>query len=100
MKKVFSKLKSRLGETFTEILVALLIVALASMLLVSMYSASGSIDMATREQDKEFYEAISQVEKMEGTGDPGTITVSGGGTNIEINVNVYSDTDGTLKAYK
>lgn len=67
MKRAFLRLKRRAGESFSEVLVALLIVALASMLLASMYSASGAIDANVKKQDKDFYDELSAVEAADPT---------------------------------
>ena len=67
MKRAILRLKRRAGESFSEVLVALLIVALASMLLVSMYSASGAIDSNVKEQDEDFYADLSAVEAADPT---------------------------------
>ncbi len=101
MKKSVSRLLSRAGESFSEVLVAILIVAMAALLLASMVSASGSIDRATREEDEAFYEAISEVEEGNAAPVPGTITVKpDGGSAINIDVDVYKDVDGMLSAYR
>ena len=65
MKKTFSKLRSRRGESFVEVLVAIMVVGLAALLMASMVSVSGSIDMNTREKDKKFYEISSKVESYD-----------------------------------
>lgn len=103
--RTVNKLRSRLGETFVEVLVALLIVALATMLLASMVMASGSIDANTREQDEKFYDAVSALESgVIDTAAGGTVTtgkevtVNWGGTDVKKNVTLYEQ-DG-LKAYR
>lgn len=67
MKKIsfIKKLKERSGETLVETLVAILVIALASLLLAAMVSSSGSIDMSAREKDAEFYKGLSDVELKE-----------------------------------
>ena len=94
------KLKSRAGETLAEVLVSILVIAFALLLLASMVSASGSIDLSTRERDGEFYENLTSAEKKEnvtGTGTTGTVTVDwkdGEGGNVgstSFTVNVFGD---------
>ena len=106
MKRAILRLKSRAGESFSEVLVALLIVALASMLLAAMYSASGSVDAKVKQEDSEFYKEISAVEAAT---DPAkkvagdnkiSIKDSGGSFTAEIDVDVYKTDDGTLKSYE
>ena len=54
MGRLALKLRSRSGESFAEVLVAILVIAMAALLMASMVSASGGIDMNTRRQDKDF----------------------------------------------
>lgn len=105
--RTVNKLRSRLGETFVEVLVALLIVALATMLLASMVMASGSIDANTREQDEKFYDAVSALESgvidtaaggQEITGNNVTVEWGAGVTTYTKPVTIYEQ-DG-LKAWK
>ena len=110
MKRAFLRLKRRAGESFSEVLVALLIVALASMLLASMYSASGAIDGNVKKQDKDFYDELSAVEAANTT-DPtgptattesGSITIKnmdGHYYDVSVPVTIYKVEDG-LKSYR
>ena len=92
----------RSGETLVEVLIALLIVTLSTLLLASMSTVSGSIDLAARQNDERFYEALSKVEAMDGAGisvQQVTITESTpGATPKRFRVTVYTS-DG-LAAYK
>ena len=101
MRRAVKKLRSRLGETFVEVLVALLIVALAALLLASMVAASGSIDANTRGQDEEFYKAVTALESGGGTTTTtGSVKVEWGtgGTTFMKSVDIYEQ-DG-LKAWR
>ncbi len=108
MRKLTNKLRSRAGESFAEVLVALLIVAMAALLLAGMYSASSALDKNAMESDKKLYEAVSKLETTDpaATETPSTITITeettpGGGTGTTvppIEVNVYTE-DG-LTAYQ
>ncbi len=108
MKKTFSKLRSRRGESFVEVLVAIMVVGLAALLMASMVSVSGSIDMNTREKDKKFYEISSKVESYDiniASSDTTKVEMSeapaaGGYFTVSMDVKIYTDADGTLKAYK
>ncbi len=100
MKNVLAKIRSRSGESLAEVLVAMLIILLAALLLMSMVSASGNIDMQVKEQDSSFYDALSRLEKKAGAGETGkVVTVTDEtGTKIEIEVKVYTQ-DG-MRAYE
>ena len=69
------KLKSTAGESLAEVLVAMLIVALATMLLVVMINASASMDAAARRYDEKFYEDLSNAETHGGAGADGTVII-------------------------
>lgn len=64
MKKLFRKLRSQRGESFVEILVAILIVAFGCMLVASMYTSSMNLNLSAAKNDKSYYEALSDMEKM------------------------------------
>ena len=73
MKFIGKKLASKRGETLVEILIAILIIALSAALFASMYTASMNINLDAREQDEAFYEAVSTLENMEGSGNTTTL---------------------------
>lgn len=101
MKNVLAKIRSRSGESLAEVLVAMLIILLAALLLMSMVSASGNIDMQVKEQDSSFYDALSQLEKKDGAeSEAGEVTVTDetGTQIITIDVTVYTQ-DG-MRAYE
>ncbi len=75
------KLHNRRGESLAEVLVAMLVIALAVLLLASMVSAAGSIDMETRTQDTRFYKELSAAEQHQPFG-----TVPARGYAIDIAV--------------
>lgn len=94
MRGLASKLRSRSGESFAEVLVAILVIAMAALLMASMVTASGGIDINARNQDKDFYAAVTALETVDGTVvTPTTAEVKvteTGGTQNSVNVNVYS----------
>lgn len=65
MKKIIQKFKSKRGETFVGILVAILIVALSAGLFATMYNASMNINLSAQKQDELFYNAVGTLEEME-----------------------------------
>lgn len=93
--------RARRGETLAEVLVAMLIVTLATLLLASMVTVSGSVNLSARQKDEKFYEALSKVEEMNSdavvknsSGDAETykVIISEDGTSTEetVDVNVYT----------
>lgn len=101
MKKLVEKLRARAGESFVEILIALLIVAFATILLVGMYAASGAVNVSAKEQDADFYEDLMAVENgTAASTDTKDVKISDEfGSNVAtIKVDVYSD--GAFTAYR
>lgn len=102
------KFKSHRGETLAEVLVALLIVTLATLMLAAMATASNSISITARQKDEEFYQALRDVEAMKSDNVVGgatpqkfTVNITGDGTDdATADVNVYVSEDGELAAYK
>lgn len=104
------KFKSHRGETLAEVLVALLIVTLATLMLAAMATASNSISITARQKDEEFYQALRDVEAMKSDNVVGgatpekftvNITLEGDTTPTDTaDVNVYVSEDGELAAYK
>ena len=75
--QIFKKLRSHSGETLAEVLVALLIIALSSMLLLVMINTASSMDIATRNRDKTFYEDLTRAETQpEENAESGTIIIT------------------------
>lgn len=103
MKKLMNKLRARAGESFAEVLVALLIVALAALLLSGMYSASTTLDKAAFENDKKFYDAVTDLETDGASAATETRDVSiteEGETTPEVTIPVTTYTEDGLSAYK
>lgn len=74
--KLLKKCRARRGETLAEILVAILIIALASGLFASMYMAAMNINLAARKDDQNFYKAVTELEQMNGAAAEGDHKVS------------------------
>ena len=93
MKKIRSKLRARSGESLAEVLVALLIIALSSMLLAAMVQTAGGINISVRERDAAFYEELSDAEAHTGETAQGKVKISGQGLgpggSISVTVSTY-----------
>ncbi len=72
----FDATRGRKGETLVEVLVSLIIVTLATLLMVSMVTTSGNINLAARKKDEKFYEALTKVESVDSS--TGVTNASGG----------------------
>lgn len=75
------KCRSTKGETLVEVLVGILFVGLASSFFLSMVTVSQKINENTRKADTLFYQAMSQLERLEADGEAvqkkeGTVTVT------------------------
>lgn len=91
------KLQNRRGETLTEVLVAVLVTALAICILAGMVNASMSINMKVREADggtDGFYSSLSEAETHVfnySADDPITVKTTGGPSTITFG-DTYSHT--------
>lgn len=103
---VYGKLRARLGESITEVLVALLVLSLGLLLLAGMLSAAGSIvrdskgffeDYAAAENILAERDSLESSEKVEITG--GTIEVRTS-SDAGLKLTDSSDTSIQVKYYK
>lgn len=65
MKRLKRKMRSRRGETFVEILIAILVVAFGAMLIATMYTSAMNLNLEAAKADATYYEALSQMEQMD-----------------------------------
>lgn len=98
MKKlIVRKLKNRKGESIGEVLVSLLIAALALVMLASMITSSSRMIQASKVKIQEYYVANNALETRTGTtSGSGTISVKVGAASVKFNVN---DTAGPSVSY-
>lgn len=96
MDKFLRKIKSKKGESFVEILISILIVALGCMLIASMYTSSMNLNMQASKQDDAFYQAVSQMEQMFDSSENDssgkaviTEDAESGGVSFEVEVKIY-----------
>lgn len=75
MKQLMKKLRSKVGESLVESLCAILIFTLASVGMYSMVMAANNINATAKEADQKFQQDMLIVEKAEGDGAAGTITI-------------------------
>ena len=103
MKRLTQKLRSRRGETLTEMLVSIVILGLSIAMMVTMIITSTHLAEQSTEKDKDYRDQLSAAEKQEGEGKSGTvkITTTDDSTGVSIEVKVFGeDADGSLKSYK
>ncbi len=92
--KIFEKLHSKAGESIGEVLVALLISALALVMLASMITSSSRMIQNSRVKMEEYYRANSILEACPAaSGTTGSVTVKTG--TPEVNVKLHIDDTGT-----
>ena len=108
--KVFKSVKKRLknnsGESITEVLVALLISALALVLLAGMINASSNLITNSKDKISSYVEKENSIVEQGSGGDSGTVDMGiklsdNGGSSIS--VKYYTNTESgkyTVKSYK
>ncbi len=105
MKRVWKKLRSGRGESIAEVLVALLISAVALVLLASMISVSSSLVKKSRTAMEEYDEAGNRLNAMAApepgaTGDEGKIKLTMGGDEIKLTPDqAINAIDGSISVY-
>lgn len=94
MGKLFRKIKSKSGETFVEILIAILVVAFGCLLIATMYTSAMNLNLKASKDDDDFYKAMSETEQMfdgEKTGSGNVVMEDQDGKIQEIEIDVYGD---------
>lgn len=69
---MLQKLKNTAGETFVEALAALLIMGFSTVLFLGLINAAKNVNLTQKEADARFFQAMNQVEAMDGTATEGT----------------------------
>lgn len=104
MRIFLKKLHSKKGETYVEVLISVLIIALAALLLATTLTAANRINANARKADEGFYASVNSMENPAGDPAEGDYAVTyeiegqfltGSG---KIDVDMYED--GELAAYK
>lgn len=95
-RKLRNKLRSKKGETLVEILIAILVVAFGCMIVAIMFTSSMNLNFFAAKKDKEFYQAMSDIEQLtqseEQTTKTGTVEIKGDeDDSTTVDVNVYGD---------
>lgn len=100
MKKFLGKIKSKKGETFIELLIAILIVAFGCFLIATMFNTSMNLNITAQNKDKDFYQAITEMEsESQSKDDDYTMLIKDeNGKTTEVTVSTYGD--GKLSAYR
>lgn len=101
--KIVNKIKSRKGETYIEVLFAVLVIAFATLIVAVLYSTAFNLNVSAREKDDAFYTALQQVERLDPNikeKNPDTqVTITGdGGASNRVNVDAYES--GGITAYR
>jgi len=97
IKRIGKKLNTNAGESLAEVLVALLIAALALVMLASMITSSASIIQNSRKNIEAYYAANNALESKSGgaytTGSVSTSVPLAYGSGITVNVSYYKNAD-------
>ena len=99
LKRVMRRLRSRAGESLTEVLVALLVSALGLMLLAGMINASSNMVIRSKDVISSYVGAeTSMIEKQVG-GETESITFKKTGESGQKLTNSWSDSTSTVNLY-
>lgn len=101
MNKIFRKLRSRRGETLTEMLVSIVILGLSIAMMVTMIITSTHIAEQSTKKDKDYRDQLSAAEKQETPLTTGsTVEIKGGSDSVSISVEIFGKDADSLKSYK
>lgn len=107
MKQIIKKLRSKTGESLVESLAAILIFTMASIAMFSMVTAAADINKTAKDADRVNQEQMLIAEQGEGSGTPGTVTMTldrGAGNDpinvIVADVDIYGTENGLFAYYK
>lgn len=90
--------RSRRGESYAELLISILIIALAALLLASMAFASANLNRTAKKMDEELYAAVTDVGNGAGEARKGKVEFEiEGKEKGTLDVDVF--TSGNLSAY-
>jgi len=87
LKSILRKVRSRSGESIAEVLVSLLIAALAMLLLAGMINASSNLITKSRAKMQEYYDANNAIVQQSSSGTNGTATL----TEVDTDGNTVSN---------
>lgn len=97
IRKCVRRLKNGRGETITEVLVALLVSALALTMLAAMVAASTRMVNESRNKIDEYYQAGNGMAALSGSAaGTGRAALTGEGTSDEWELEYYTDGNGTV----
>ena len=95
------------GETLVEALVAIVVIALASVVLLSSVLTATEIDKEVRVSDEKYSREVADAEAYDNVLGNGTLTVNtvdslgvSTGNETEYKIDYYGSDDGTLRAFR
>lgn len=100
-----NKLKNRRGETLVEMLAAILIFTLASVVLYSMITTATDMNEQARRKDEQNQAQMVALELQEGTPKTGTVSIKVTSSNGTVNtmnnikVKLYGEANGLYAYY-
>lgn len=97
--KLTKKRRSQRGETYVEVLMSVLILALSALVIATSVTAAKHINASARKADESFYSAVSALESGAGNVSKGSVQYEIGGESDAVEVDVYTDENGELAAY-
>ena len=102
MRKLMGRSRRNKGESFVEILIAILIVAFGCVILATLYSSAMDLNLTAAKKDDAFYDSVSQTEQMfdngTKTGEEKAIIEGENGDSARVTIETYGDYDNA--AYK
>lgn len=99
MRNLIKKIKSNSGETFIELIIAILIVAFGCMLIGTLYTSSLNMNITAKNKDDAYYSDLNDMTASDKSYGEGKITITDDeGDFITVDVDVYGSDD--LTSYR
>lgn len=100
MKTIKKIPRRKRGESFVEILIAVLIVAFGCLMIATMYSTAMNINISAQEQDADFYKALEEIETATESKETIQVTIDEGDGGDQIHVTADKYGEGLISSYK
>ncbi len=91
MRKLMKKLRSRRGDTFVEVLIAVLIVAFGCLVIGTMFASAMTLNLSAKAKDDAYYEALSQMEQADKNAGTQKVEVTDGTNSATVETDKYGN---------
>lgn len=95
MKKYLQKISSKRGESFAELLVAVLVVVFGCLIIASLFATSLDLNRTAAEKDNAYYDSLTEMETNGTSLGDFQVDINDNGGSIPIETQRYGNEDYT-----